>query len=97
MLKFECKELGANCSYVVKGNSLEEVKKIAIEHAQTVHKDWLAKKSPQQMADIDKTLTRINSLDKTLWGKLVYGTRRFGCVSIRDREGGNGFRGLLTR
>lgn len=59
MLKFECKELGANCSYVVKGNSLEEVKKIAIEHAQTVHKDWLAKKSPQQMADIDKTLTRM--------------------------------------
>jgi len=59
MLKFECKELGTNCSYVVKGNSLEEVKKYAMEHARTVHKDWLAKRSPQQMVDIDKTLTRM--------------------------------------
>lgn len=43
MLKFECKELGTNCSYVVKGNSLEEVKKYAMEHARSVHKDCLAK------------------------------------------------------
>jgi predicted small metal-binding protein len=59
MLKFECKELGTNCNYVAKGESLEEVKKNAIEHAQIVHKDWLTKKSPQQIADIDKTLTRM--------------------------------------
>jgi predicted small metal-binding protein len=58
MLKFDCKELGTNCSYVAKGNTLAEVKKDAIEHAQTVHKDWLSKRSPQQMEDIDKTLTR---------------------------------------
>jgi predicted small metal-binding protein len=45
MLKFECKELGTNCNYVAKGNYLEEVKKNAMEHAQTVHKDWLVKKS----------------------------------------------------
>jgi predicted small metal-binding protein len=59
MLKFECKELGTNCSYVAKGNSLDEVKKDAIAHAQSAHKDWLAKRSSQQMADIDKTLTRM--------------------------------------
>lgn len=58
MLKFECKELGTNCSYVAKGNSLEEVKKDAMEHAQTVHKDLLSNMSPQQLADLDKTLTR---------------------------------------
>jgi predicted small metal-binding protein len=59
MLKFECKELGTNCSYVAQGNSLDEVKKNAMAHAQTVHKDWLAHKSPQQIADLDKTLTRM--------------------------------------
>lgn len=59
MLKFECKELGTNCNYVAKGNTLDEVKKDAMNHAQTVHKDLLAKMSPQQVADIDKTLTRM--------------------------------------
>jgi predicted small metal-binding protein len=59
MLKFECKELGTNCSYVAQGNSLDEVKKNAMAHAQTVHKDWLAKKSLQEKADLDKTLTRM--------------------------------------
>jgi predicted small metal-binding protein len=59
MLKFECKELGTNCSYVAQGNSLDDVKKNAMAHAQTVHKDWLAKLSSQQKADLDKTLTRM--------------------------------------
>jgi predicted small metal-binding protein len=59
MMKFECKELGTNCSYVAKGSTLDEVKKDAINHVQSVHMDWFAKKSPQQMADIDKTLTRM--------------------------------------
>jgi len=59
MLEFECKELGTKCSYVAKGNTLEEVKKDAIKHAQNVHKDLLANMSPQQMEDMDKTLTRM--------------------------------------
>ncbi len=59
MLEFECKELGTNCSYVAKGKTLEEVKKDAMKHAQTVHKDLMAKMSPQQMEDMDKTLTRM--------------------------------------
>ncbi len=59
MLKFECKELGTNCNYVAKGNTLEEVKKDALKHAQNVHKDLLVKMTPQQMEDLDKTLTRM--------------------------------------
>ena len=59
MLNFECKELGTNCNYVAKGNSLEEVKKDAMRHVQNVHKDLMAKLSPKQMEDIDKTLTRM--------------------------------------
>jgi predicted small metal-binding protein len=59
MLEFECKDLGTNCSYVAKGATIDEVKKKAMEHAQTVHKNWLAKLPPQQKADLDKTLTRL--------------------------------------
>ncbi len=59
MMKFECKELGTNCNFVVQGNTLEEVKKNAMKHAETAHKDWLAKMSPQQKADMDKTLNRM--------------------------------------
>jgi predicted small metal-binding protein len=58
MLKFECKELGTNCSYVAKGNTQAEVKKDAMQHVQSAHTDWLAKKSPRQMEDIENTLTR---------------------------------------
>ena len=58
MLKFECKELGTDCNYVAKGDTLEEVKKDAMAHAQTVHKDLLSNMSPQQVADIERTLTR---------------------------------------
>jgi predicted small metal-binding protein len=57
MLEFECKELGTHCNYVARGTSLEEVKMKAMEHAQTVHKDLLDSMSPQQRADIDKTVT----------------------------------------
>jgi predicted small metal-binding protein len=59
MLQFECKELGTNCRYIARGNTLEEVRKNAMAHAQTVHIDLLANMSPQQKADMDKTVTRM--------------------------------------
>jgi predicted small metal-binding protein len=59
MLKFECKELETNCNYLAQGNKLEEVKKSALQHAQTVHGDLLEHMSPQQKSDLDKTVTRM--------------------------------------
>jgi predicted small metal-binding protein len=59
MLQFECKELGTNCSYVAQGKTLDEVKKNAMAHAQSVHQDWLAKMSPKQKENLDTTLTRM--------------------------------------
>jgi predicted small metal-binding protein len=59
MLKFECKNLGTNCSYIATGNTVENVKKNAVNHAQTVHKDLLAKMTPQQIDDMYKTVTRM--------------------------------------
>jgi predicted small metal-binding protein len=57
MLKFECKELGTNCSYVAGGNTLAEVKRSAMTHTQTVDKDLLANMSPDN--EMDKTFTRM--------------------------------------
>ncbi len=59
MLKFECKSLGINCSYVVTGNTIEDVKKNAVQHAQTVHKDLLAKMTPQQIDEMYKTIVQM--------------------------------------
>jgi predicted small metal-binding protein len=59
MLIFECKELGTKCNFIAQGDTLEEVKKNTMAHAQTVHKYWLATKLPKQKVDIEKTLTRM--------------------------------------
>jgi len=59
MLKFECKNLGTNCSYIATGNTVEDVKKNATEHAQKAHKDLLAKMTPQQIDDMYKTVVRM--------------------------------------
>jgi predicted small metal-binding protein len=45
MLKFECMELGTNCGNVAQGDTLDEVKKNAMTHTQTVHEEWLANRS----------------------------------------------------
>jgi predicted small metal-binding protein len=58
MLKFECKELGTNCDYVAQGNTLKEVKNDAMQHAQNVHEGLLSNMSPQQLADLERTLQR---------------------------------------
>ena len=59
MLKFECKDLGMDCNFVATGTTAEEVKKKAVAHAQTVHKDLLAKMTQQQIEDMYKTVARM--------------------------------------
>ena len=59
MLKFECKNLGTNCSYVAAGNTVEDVKQDAEKHAQTVHNDLLAKMTPKQIDEMYKTIVRM--------------------------------------
>jgi len=64
MLKFECKELGTNCNYVARGNTLEDVKRDALGHVNAVHKYWFAVQSPQRKVDIEQTFTRITNEQK---------------------------------
>ena len=59
MLKFECKNLGTDCSYIAVGDTVDDVKKDAVTHAKTVHKDLLAKMTQQQIDDMTKTVARM--------------------------------------
>lgn len=62
MLKLERKNSGTNCFYIAIGNTVDDVKKNAAEHAQKVHKDLLAKMTPQQIDEMYKTVTRMTHL-----------------------------------
>ena len=59
MLSFECRNLGTQCKYIAQGNTLEEVKRNAMAHTQTVHKYWFLTRSPQQKTEIDETFTKM--------------------------------------
>ena len=39
LYRYACKEMGLNCSFIVKGETLEEVTKKALVHVQEVHAD----------------------------------------------------------
>jgi len=49
--------MGMECSAVITGGTVEEVKRKALEHAQAVHADVLkAMSSPEQMAEMGKLM-----------------------------------------
>ena len=58
MKQFACKDLGMNCDFVASGNTVDEVKKKAVEHAQVRHADILKKMAgtPVQMVEFEKTI-----------------------------------------
>jgi predicted small metal-binding protein len=58
MYEVECKNIGmAECTYVGKGATIEEVKQKALAHARTAHKDVLASMTPRQLEEMDRVLT----------------------------------------
>ena len=58
MYEVECKNIGmAECTYVGKGTSIEEVKQKAMAHARIVHKDVLSSMTPIQLEEMDRLLT----------------------------------------
>ncbi len=52
MLKFACRDLGVDCNFVATGESVEEVKKQAFEHAGVVHADMLKAMSEDEQAQM---------------------------------------------
>ena len=60
MKTFKCRELGMDCDFVATGNTVEEVKQKAFDHAGKVHADMLKTMStPQQMAEMEKQVVSV--------------------------------------
>jgi len=56
MLEFACKDLGLKCSYVAKGSTVAEIKKLATDHANNVHPDMLKGMTPAQLVQLDQSI-----------------------------------------
>jgi predicted small metal-binding protein len=59
LYRYSCKDMGLNCSFVVKGDTLEEVTKKALEHVREQHKkDFNNIDSPGEIVQMERALTR---------------------------------------
>jgi len=48
MLKFACKDIGVDCDFVARGETVEEVKEKAFAHAGVVHAEILKSMTEEQ-------------------------------------------------
>jgi predicted small metal-binding protein len=59
MIKYSCKEMGLNCFFVAKGETLEEVTRMALEHVREKHvDDFNLINTPAEIEQMEKALTR---------------------------------------
>jgi predicted small metal-binding protein len=56
MLTFACKDAGVDCNFVATGDTVEDVKKNAFEHAGVVHAGLLKSMTEEQLADLTRTV-----------------------------------------
>ena len=59
LIRFSCKDMGLNCPFIVKGETLEEVTQKALEHVREKHvDDFNVINSPAQIEEMQKSLAR---------------------------------------
>jgi predicted small metal-binding protein len=59
LIRYSCKDMGLNCRFVVKGETLEEVTQKAFEHVREMHaKNFNAFTTPAQIEEMKKALAR---------------------------------------
>jgi predicted small metal-binding protein len=59
LIRYSCKDMGLNCSFILKGETIEDVTHKALEHIQEKHADdFNAITSPKQIEDMYKILER---------------------------------------
>jgi predicted small metal-binding protein len=59
LIRYSCKDMGLNCPFNVKGQTIEEVTHKALEHIQENHADeFNSILSPEQITDMYKVLAR---------------------------------------
>ncbi len=59
LFRYSCKDMGLNCAFVVKCETLEEVTQKALEHVREKHSmDFNAINSPAEIEQMKKSLAR---------------------------------------
>jgi len=59
LYRFSCKDMGLNCSFVVKSETVEEATQKALEHVRETHAaDFNLINSPAQILQMEKALAR---------------------------------------
>jgi predicted small metal-binding protein len=59
LIRYSCKDMGLNCTFVIKGETLEEVTMKALEHVREKHADsFNIIHSPAQIEEMQKALAR---------------------------------------
>ena len=59
LIRYACKDMGLNCPFVVKGETLEEVTRKALEHVREEHaEDFNNIQSPAEIEQMAKALSR---------------------------------------
>lgn len=59
LIRYTCRDMGLSCPFVVKGETVEEVARKALEHIQEKHADeFNSIRSKEQIEDMLKVLAR---------------------------------------
>jgi predicted small metal-binding protein len=59
LIRYSCKDMGLTCDFVVKGVTLEEVSKQALEHVREKHADDFNRmQTPQEIEQMEQALKR---------------------------------------
>jgi predicted small metal-binding protein len=59
LIRYSCKDMGLNCPYILKGETLEEVTEKALQHVREKHQeDFNIISSPAQIEEMKKALAR---------------------------------------
>ncbi|HEX7556035.1 MAG TPA: DUF1059 domain-containing protein [Leptolinea sp.] len=59
LIRYSCKDMGLNCTFIVKGATMEEVVKKALEHVMEKHvEDFNGIQSPAEIEKMEQALMR---------------------------------------
>lgn len=59
LIRYSCKDMGLNCHFMVKGETMEEVTQKALDHIQEVHSnEFNTINSPAEIKNMQEVLAR---------------------------------------
>ncbi|MFA5837258.1 MAG: DUF1059 domain-containing protein [Bellilinea sp.] len=59
LIRYSCKDMGLNCSFMVKGETLEEVTRQALAHVQEIHaNEFNSIQTEEEIIRMERALSR---------------------------------------